>query len=69
MLSAPKGDPVVTVRAREIEEAIARAGGDCRVECFLCHKPKRALCNIGTLEYEDGSERRCPQYSDADIPY
>jgi hypothetical protein len=54
----------VTVRAREIEEQVKRAGGDGRVICAECGKPKRALCAWGVMEYEDGSERRCPNAKD-----
>jgi len=48
------------VRAPEIEEQVARAGGDGKRTCQRCKKPNRALCWHGTMEYEDGSERRCP---------
>lgn len=51
---------MAVVRAQEIEEQVARAGGDGRVQCPYCLLPKKALCNIGLLEYEDGSSRACP---------
>ena len=48
------------VRAREIEEHVVKLGGDGKFTCSLCGKPNRALCFGGTLEYEDGSSRPCP---------
>lgn len=54
------------VRAPEIEEQVARAGGDGKSICQMCKKPRRALCVLGEMEYDDGSYRECPNYQFAE---